>query len=84
MRSLNEAWAILNHESQMARRLNHPGILRTGTPLREGDRTVLPMEFAGGGDLKRLRGKHTGLVSVQLLPPGTTANDQAPQEAPNA
>jgi hypothetical protein len=26
------------------------------------------------GDLKRLSGKHTGLVSVQLLAPGTTAN----------
>ena len=26
------------------------------------------------GDLKRLKGKHTGLVSVQLLPPGTTAD----------
>jgi len=61
-----EAWAILNHESQMARRLNHPGILRTGTPMREGERTVLPMEFAGGGDLKRLRGQ-SYLRSVPVL-----------------
>jgi serine/threonine-protein kinase len=61
-----EAWAILNHESQMARRLNHPGILRTGTPIRDGERTVLPMEFAGGGDLKRLRGQ-SYLRSVPVL-----------------
>ncbi|HEX7097760.1 MAG TPA: phage portal protein, partial [Acidimicrobiia bacterium] len=27
------------------------------------------------GDLKRLMGNHTGLVSVQLLPPGTTGNE---------
>ncbi|MEP7312166.1 MAG: protein kinase [Pseudomonadota bacterium] len=51
-----EAWAILSHESLMARRLDHPGILRTENPLRDGERTVLPMEFAGGGDLRRLRG----------------------------
>jgi tetratricopeptide (TPR) repeat protein len=61
-----EAWAILNHESQMARRLNHPGILRSGTPIREGERTVLPMEFAGGGDLRRLRGQ-SYLRSVPVL-----------------
>jgi serine/threonine-protein kinase len=61
-----ESWAILNHESQMARRLNHPGILRTGTPIRDGERTLLPMEFAGGGDLKRLRGQ-SYLRSVPVL-----------------
>ncbi len=34
------------------------------------------------GDLNRLKGKHSGLVSVQLLPPGTTAdNEPAPTGA---
>lgn len=61
-----EAWAILNHESQMARRLNHPGVLETGKPIRDGDRTVLPMEYAGGGDLRRLRGQ-SYLRSVPVL-----------------
>jgi phage portal protein BeeE len=31
------------------------------------------IEAVVSGDLKRLRGGHSGLVSVQLLPPGTTA-----------
>jgi phage portal protein BeeE len=35
-------------------------------------------------DLKRLLGQHTGLVSVQLLPPGTTANEAPQEAAPNA
>ena len=61
-----EAWAILNHESQMARRLNHPGILRSGTPMRDEEQTVMPMEYAGGGDLKRLRGQ-SYLRSVPVL-----------------
>ncbi|MET0292895.1 MAG: serine/threonine-protein kinase, partial [Steroidobacteraceae bacterium] len=61
-----EAWAVLNHESQMARRLNHPGILRSGTPIRDDEQTVLPMEYAGGGDLKRLRGQ-SYLRSVPVL-----------------
>ncbi|HSM17894.1 MAG TPA: phage portal protein, partial [Gemmatimonadales bacterium] len=32
------------------------------------------------GDLGRLKGKHSGLVSVQLLPPGTTGDEPAPEE----
>jgi phage portal protein BeeE len=40
------------------------------------------VEAVTSGDLKRLRGEHTGLVSVQLLPPGTTSGDsEPPQEA---
>lgn len=35
------------------------------------------------GDLKRLVGNHTGLVSVQLLPPGTTAKDSSPEPSPD-
>jgi eukaryotic-like serine/threonine-protein kinase len=52
-----EAWAVLRHESMMVQRLSHPGVLRTEGPIRDGELTVLPMEFAGGGDLRRLRGQ---------------------------
>jgi eukaryotic-like serine/threonine-protein kinase len=52
-----EAWAVLRHESIMVQRLSHPGVLRTEAPLRDGELTVLPMEYAGGGDLRRLRGQ---------------------------
>lgn len=61
-----EAWAVLSHEALMARRLDHPGILHTENPLRDGERTLLPMEFAGGGDLRRLRGQ-TYLRVVPVL-----------------
>lgn len=52
----SEALTVLRHEAQMARRLEHPGVLRTGEPQQDGDRVFLPMEYAAGGDLKRLRG----------------------------
>lgn len=52
----NEAVTVLGHEAQMAQRLTHPGVLRAGDPLRDGQRIFLPMEYAAGGDLKRLRG----------------------------
>jgi hypothetical protein len=32
--------------------------------------------YMASGDLARLKGKHSGLVSVQLLPPGTTADKE--------
>ncbi|MEO7773565.1 MAG: protein kinase [Steroidobacteraceae bacterium] len=51
-----EAWTVLQHEFLMVKRLSHPGILRTDAPVRDGDIAALPMEFAGAGDLRRLRG----------------------------
>ena len=38
------------------------------------------VDFITSGDYKRL--KHSGLTSVQLLPPGTVADNPAPEEPP--
>ena len=51
------AWAALTHEHAIASRMDHPAILKVSPPYREGDFVALPMELAGGGDLRRLRGK---------------------------
>ncbi|MGC4029438.1 MAG: protein kinase [Steroidobacteraceae bacterium] len=61
-----EALLVLRHEAQMARRLAHPGVLRTEDPQQDGNRIFLPMEHATGGDLKRLRGT-SYLESVPVL-----------------
>jgi Protein kinase domain len=54
---LNEAWTVLSHEAQMVQRLDHPGVLATRNPKRDGQLVFLPMEFAAGGDIKSLRGE---------------------------
>lgn len=54
--SPQQAWAVLLHESQMAGRLEHPGVLRTGAPQQDGELVFLPLEYSGGTDLQRLRG----------------------------
>jgi len=51
-----DAWHVLQHEAQMMQRLDHPGVLRVGAPERDGDVAFLPMEYAGGGDARALRG----------------------------
>jgi serine/threonine protein kinase/tetratricopeptide (TPR) repeat protein len=51
-----EAWRTLEHEHSIASRLDHPNILKVFAPQRIGDKLVLPMELASGGDLRRLRG----------------------------
>ena len=50
------AWTALQREFAVASRLDHPSILKVYPPERDGDRVVLPMELAAGGDLRRLRG----------------------------
>jgi serine/threonine protein kinase/tetratricopeptide (TPR) repeat protein len=50
------AWSALQHEYDIASRLDHPAILRVFPPERSGEVVVLPMELASGGDLRRLRG----------------------------
>jgi eukaryotic-like serine/threonine-protein kinase len=52
----DEAWAVLQQESQLSRRVDHPGVLWVDEPQREGDLVFLPMEHATGGDIKSLRG----------------------------
>lgn len=54
--SPQRAWTVLQHESRMAAALDHPGVLRTGTPQQDGDTVFLPLEYAGGADLNSLRG----------------------------
>lgn len=51
-----DAWHVLQHEAQMVRRLDHPGVLRVSPPERDGDVVFLPMEYASGGDVRALRG----------------------------
>ncbi len=50
------AWDALRHEYQSASRLDHPFVLKVYEPEREDGTFLLPMELAGGGDLRRLRG----------------------------
>lgn len=52
----SEAYRVLQHESEMAQRLEHEGVLRIGMPERDGDRVFLPLEYASGGDVRVLRG----------------------------
>jgi len=51
-----DAWRVLQHESAMAQRLDHEGVLSVGPPERDGERVFLPMEYASGGDVRMLRG----------------------------
>jgi tetratricopeptide (TPR) repeat protein len=50
------AWTVLRNESQLARRVDHPGVLWVDEPQRDGEQVFLPMEYATGGDIKPLRG----------------------------
>ncbi|MEO8308381.1 MAG: protein kinase [Pseudomonadota bacterium] len=52
----DEAWTVLRNESQLARRVDHPGVLWVDEPQRDGEQVFLPMEYATGGDIKPLRG----------------------------
>jgi eukaryotic-like serine/threonine-protein kinase len=52
----DEAWAVLQQESQLTRRVDHPGVLWVDEPQRDGELVFLPMEYATGGDIKSLRG----------------------------
>jgi hypothetical protein len=62
-----DAWHVLQHEAQMAQRLDHPGVLRVSPPERDGDAVFLPMEHASGGDVRALRGAPWRQVLPVLL-----------------
>jgi serine/threonine-protein kinase len=47
---------VLQREHQVVRGLDHPLILKTYPPVRDGERAILPMKLATGGDLRQLRG----------------------------
>jgi len=59
------AWEALEHEHEIAGRLDHPSILKVYSPQRDAESAALPMELAPGGDLRRLRGGSY----LQLMPP---------------
>ena len=51
-----DPWEVLQREHQVVRALDHPLILKSYPPLRDGGRAILPMKLATGGDLRQLRG----------------------------
>jgi eukaryotic-like serine/threonine-protein kinase len=51
-----DPWEVLQREHQVVRGLDHPRILKIYPPLRAGERAILPMQLATGGDLRQLRG----------------------------
>lgn len=59
------AWEALEHEHEIAGRLDHPSILKVYSPQRDAEAAALPMELAPGGDLRRLRGGSY----LQIMPP---------------
>jgi hypothetical protein len=65
--STEDAMLVLRHEAQMARRLDHPGVLHVEEPLRDASLVFLPMEYASGGDVAQLRGASWRLVLPVLL-----------------
>jgi eukaryotic-like serine/threonine-protein kinase len=52
----SDPWEVLQREHQVVRGLDHPLILKTYPPVRHGERAILPMKLATGGDLRQLRG----------------------------
>lgn len=61
------AWAALEREYAINSRLDHPHILKVFPPEATEDALLLPMELAGGGDLRRLRGgDYLAIVPVLL------------------
>lgn len=60
--------ALLEREWTLARRLEHPAIVRVLGFVREGDRAWLTLEFVPGGDARRLRGGSAAAVVRAILP----------------
>jgi eukaryotic-like serine/threonine-protein kinase len=61
------AWSALQHEYAINSRLDHPRVLKVFPPEATEDALLLPMELAGGGDLRRLRGAdYLAIVPVLL------------------
>ncbi len=58
-------FAALEREYSIASSLDHPFILTIYPPQRAGDLLLLPMEYAPGGDLRRLR----GATYLEIVPP---------------
>jgi len=63
----DDCWNVLQHEADMAQRLDHPGVLRVESPERDGECVFLPMECAAAGDVRALRGAPWRQVLPVLL-----------------
>ncbi|MEJ0099672.1 MAG: protein kinase [Pseudomonadota bacterium] len=63
----NDALPVLQHEANMAQRLDHPGVLKLDDPQQDGSFVFLPMELATGGDASWLRGAPWQRVLPVLL-----------------
>lgn len=55
----------LEREYAIANSLDHPFILTIYPPQRDGELLLLPLEYAPGGDLRRLR----GATYLEIVPP---------------
>ncbi len=62
-----DALPVLQHEANMAQRLDHPGVLKLDDPQQDGSFVFLPMELAVGGDASWLRGAPWQRVLPVLL-----------------
>jgi tetratricopeptide (TPR) repeat protein len=61
------AWEALQREYAISSRLDHLHILKVFAPEATEEALLLPMELAGGGDLRRLRGAdYLAIVPVLL------------------
>ena len=65
--SPEDALQVLRHEASMARRLDHPGVLRVEEPVRDESLVFLPEEFAAGESVAVLRGASWQRVLPPLL-----------------
>ncbi len=63
----DDALPVLQHEANMAQRLDHPGVLKLDDPQQDGSFVFLPMELATGGDASWLRGAPWQRVLPVLL-----------------
>lgn len=62
------ALAAFEREFELLRRLDHPHILRVHGLHRSADYAWIAMEYAGGGDLTRLRGAPVAEVVRAMIP----------------
>lgn len=58
---IDRAWAVLRRQHDLSAAVDHPGVLRSGAPLRDGALLGLPMPFVED-DARSLRGAPTARV----------------------
>jgi hypothetical protein len=71
---------FLREDERDAAQIRHMDAQTMETLTRAGVQWDAAVEFVVSGEASRLRGKHSGLYSVQLQPPGTTTPDEPEKE----